>query len=149
MSQRGVALDHAASHLHGLVGGVVEHLDLQFFPRIFEPADRVDQAIDDVLLVEDGQLHGDARQTSSRNDPGFRDLVLAVLVIKVDQPVAVHSVNRQQDQHDEIGNQQRQVEGVGLIQALKGLVQKMLAKVRPQALGGKNQGQGQRGQPKK
>ena len=56
--------------------------------------------------------------------------VLAVLVIEIDELVAVHSVKRQQDQHDEVRNQQRQVKGVGLIEALESRVEEM----RPQVM---------------
>ena len=77
---------------------------------------------------------------------GFRRLVLLVLVIKIDQPVAVRTVGRQDDQHDEIGNQQRQIKRIDLVKTLESFVEKMLAKVRSQALGGKDQDQGQRGE---
>ena len=62
MSERGVALDQAASDFDGLVGRVVEQLDVELVFRIVEAADGVEQAVDHVLLVEDRQLHGDARQ---------------------------------------------------------------------------------------
>src|SRR5260370_33236101 len=75
----------------------------------------------------------------------FRRLVLFVLVIKIDHPVAVRAVRRQDDQDDEIGNQQRQIKGIDLVKALESLVQKMLAKIGHQALGGEDQDQGQRG----
>ena len=58
------------------------------------------------------------------------DLVLAMLVIQIDQLVAVHSVKRQQDQHDEVGNQQHHVEGVGVIQAAECGIEEM----RPQVM---------------
>jgi len=41
----------------------------------------------------------------------------------------VHAVRRQQNQDDEIGDEQRKVEGIGVIQALKRLVEEMLAQV--------------------
>ena len=47
------------------------------------------------------------------------DLVLAVLVVEIDQLIAMHSVKRQRDQHDEVRNQQRQIEGVRLIQTFE------------------------------
>lgn len=43
-----------------LVGGVVQDLDLEVGGWVGEPAGRVDEALDDVLLVVDGELHGDA-----------------------------------------------------------------------------------------
>ena len=38
----------------GLVGGVVEHLDLEPVERVVDGADRVDQPIDDVLSLNIG-----------------------------------------------------------------------------------------------
>jgi len=64
-----------------------------------------------------------------------------VLVIEVNQNVAVHSVTRKQDQHDEVGNQQRAIECVRVVEALKSLVQQMLAEIGPNALGGSPCGQ--------
>ena len=115
VSERSVAFDNGARDLDGFVGGIVEHLDLQLLARIIHLADAVDQAIDDVLFIEDGKLNGDARQFGEVRFR-FRDLVLAVLVIKIDQLIAMHSVERQRDQHDEVRNQQRHVEGVGVIE---------------------------------
>ena len=43
----------------GLVGGVVEDLDLEAGARVREPAGRVDEPLCDVLLVVDGELDGD------------------------------------------------------------------------------------------
>ena len=44
----------------GLVGGVVEDLDLEAGARVREPAGGVDEPLGDVLLVVDGELDGDA-----------------------------------------------------------------------------------------
>ena len=60
MAERGVAVDDAAGHFLGFVGGVVENLDFELLARIFNGADGFDQPVDDKLLVEDGQLDGDA-----------------------------------------------------------------------------------------
>ena len=129
VSERGVALDHGARNLDGLVGGIVEHLDLQLIARILDLADAIHQPVDDVLLIENRQLNGDARQFGEARFR-FGDLILAVLVIEIDELVAVHSVERQQDQHDEIRNQQRHVEGVGVIQA----AERGVEEVRPQVV---------------
>jgi hypothetical protein len=45
----------------------------------------------------------------------------------------MNAVGGQKDQDDEVGNQQRQVKGVGLVDALKGPVEKMGAEVLPDA----------------
>ena len=89
VSERGVAFDHAARHLDGLIGGIVEYLDLQLLARIIDLADALHQPVDDVLLIEDGELNGDARQLGEVRRR-VRHLVLAVLVIEVDELIAVH-----------------------------------------------------------
>lgn len=43
-----------------LVGGVVQYLDLEVGGGVGEPARRVDEPLGDMLLVVDGELHGDA-----------------------------------------------------------------------------------------
>ena len=129
----GVALHHCPRHFHGFVGGIVEHLDFQLFARIFHLADALHQPVDNVLLVENRQLNGDPGQFGEvRCRVG--DFVLAVLVVQVNQLIAVHAVKRQQHQHDEIRNQQRHIEGVGVVKALKRRVQKMRPHVMAQAM---------------
>lgn len=53
------------------VGGVVEDLDLEVRPRVGKPAGRIDEAFDDVLLVEDGELHGDVGRGGVRRIRGL------------------------------------------------------------------------------
>ena len=55
----GVALDDGAGNLGGLVGGVVEDLDFKAVAGVVEAAAGFEQAMDDELLVEDGELDGD------------------------------------------------------------------------------------------
>ena len=62
VAESGIARDDGGSDLLGFVGGVVEDLDFQLVARVFHGADGFDEAIDHKLLIEDGQLHGDARQ---------------------------------------------------------------------------------------
>src|SRR6266852_19421 len=146
MSKRGVAIHQNACHLDGLVGRVVQQLDVELFSRIVEPAHGVEEPVHHILLVKDRQLYGDARQIIELEmSRWFRRLVLLVLVIKIDHPVAVRAIRSQDDQDDEIGDQQRQIKGIDLVKPLKSFVQKMLAKVGHQAFGGEDQGQGLRG----
>ena len=105
------ALHRVAAHgelgdLPGLVGRVVEHLDLEQLARVFDLADRVDQPIDDVHLVVERELDGDDRKRIER---GLR-LRLLVLVLHVDvhQVVPVPSVNSEDEENEEIrGEYQR------------------------------------------
>ena len=93
----------------GFVGRVVEHLDFELFARVLHGADGLDEAVDDELLVEDGQLHGDAGQlVEVAGRVGV--VVLAVLEVEVAQRVAVDAVDGQHDHDREIGEQQRRVE---------------------------------------
>ena len=54
----------------GFVGGVVEELDLEAVARIVEAAAGVDEAVDDELLVVDGELDGDEGELSSAKRAG-------------------------------------------------------------------------------
>ena len=58
-----------------------------------------------------------------------------MLVVQIHQDVAVRPVTGQQNEDDEIRNQQRDVEGIRVIDPTKGGIQKMLADVGPNPLG--------------
>jgi hypothetical protein len=133
VADRGVTLDQVAHHLDGLVRRVVEHLHVQLVLGIFQTADAVEQAVGHVLFVEDRKLHRDARQIFEAGGRLDRAL-LPVLVVKINQYVAMQTVGRQQDQNHEVGNQQCEVESVGMIEALEGPIQEMLLNVRTNAL---------------
>ena len=128
VAHRRVTLHHRARDLHSFVGGVVEHLDFQLFARIFHLADALHQPVDNVLLVENRQLNGDPGQLGEVR-LWLRNFILAVLVVQVNQPIAVHAIQRQQHQDQEVRNQQRHVESVGMIKALKCGIQKMRSQV--------------------
>ena len=49
------------SQLGRPIGGIVQDLDLQPIPRIIQRGRGVNQPLDDVLFIEDRQLHRDAR----------------------------------------------------------------------------------------
>jgi len=54
----------------------------------------------------------------------------------------VHAVSREKNQHNEIGNEQFQIEGVNVVDAAERFVQKMLLDIATNALGaGKRGGQ--------
>ncbi len=130
-----VVIDQPARHRNGFIGRIVEHLNVELLQRIVQAANRIQQPLDHELLVEDWELDGDAWQFRKMRGR-FGRAILLVLVIEINQDVAMRAIRRQQDQHDEIRNQQRRVEGVGVIEALKSLVEKMLANVLPDPLRG-------------
>ena len=135
IAQGRIPLDDAAGDLDGLVSGVVKELDIELFTRVIEAADRIQQSLDDVLLVEDRQLHSDARQFFEVRGWLGR-LILLVLVIKIDEPVAMASVGGEDDEDDKVRDQQRKVKGIDLIESLESLVEKVLAEIGAQAFGG-------------
>ena len=141
IAQGRIAFDQSASHVDSFVSGIVEHLDVELILGIFELADRFQQAIDHVLFVEDGQLHRDPRQVFKIGGRVGR-AVFPMLVIEIHQDIAMRSVTSQQNQHNEIRDQQRNVERVGVVESAKRRVEKMLADVRHDAaLGGSRCGQ--------
>ena len=56
-----VLLDKLADDFHGLIRGIVEHLDLQLLFRIDHRTGGIDQATDHIDLVVDGELDRDHR----------------------------------------------------------------------------------------
>ena len=122
----------------GFVGGVVEDLDFETVARVIEAADGFDEALDDELLVEDGELDGDEGELAfgkarGRLAPlgGF----LLVPHVEPDELVAMDSVEGEDDHDDEVGNQHRRVEGVPMVEAFEGLVEVVGAEVVTEALG--------------
>ena len=87
-----IKLHHAAwATSYRAVGGVVQYLDLQLVGGIIQIAAGLDQPVDDELLVEDGELQGDAgKLCEMRRRLSHR--VLPVLVVAVDQLVAMDAV---------------------------------------------------------
>ena len=117
---RSVAFDAGTGDVARFVGGIIEDLDAQQFARIVEQRDGVDEALDDVAFVEDGELYsnlwpvGDSRRWS-RN-------IFTVSVVFVEQDVAVQAIRCEDEEHDKVGNHHRKIEGVGMIDAAEGAV---------------------------
>ena len=130
--QRGVAFHKSARRPHSFVGGIVQHLNIRFLSWVIQPAHGVQQAIHHILLVENWKLNRNPRQIG-KICWRISGAILFVLVVEVEESVAVHTVRRQQHEHHEIGDQQRQVESVGVVEALKSSVKEVLAGVLPDA----------------
>ena len=112
-----VALDAAARDFARLVGGIVEHLNIQFVARIIELRDAIDQPLDHVAFVVDGKLYGNLGPLDGHRR--HRRHAMAIAIIIVDQHVAVDSVGRQDHQHQKIRNHDGEIERVGLVEAAK------------------------------
>lgn len=116
-----VAGDDGGGNLLGFIGGVVEDLDLQLVLGVVHGADGFDEAIDDELLIEYGELDGDPRQFVE--EAGWcAGGILAVLEVEVAECVAMDAIDGEQDHYGEIGQEDGGVEGVPVIEVLEGLV---------------------------
>ena len=70
MAEGRIALDDGFGNYFGFVRGVVEDLDFEPVAGIVELTDGIDEAIDDKLLVEDGELDGDAGELLESGEVG-------------------------------------------------------------------------------
>jgi hypothetical protein len=86
-------------------------------------------------------LHGDTGQIFKPGS-GLGGAVLAVLVVEVDQNVAMRAVSGQKNEDDEIGNQQGEVESVGVIEAAERGVEEVIAEVAGNASGSEQRERG-------
>jgi len=83
---------HGAGYVDGLVGGVVEELDLEAVAGVVEAAAGVEEAVDDELLVKDGELDGDEGEVLLGEGEGRLrgvGLFAPVAVVEPDELVAV------------------------------------------------------------
>ena len=103
MPQRRVALHHRLRHGHGLVGRIVQQLDIELVLGIIDLADRLHQPVHHVLLVVNRELDGHARQLGKAAGR-LVSPVLPVFVIHVNQDVAVNSVGRENDENGKVRN---------------------------------------------
>src|ERR1700722_3502120 len=86
-----IVIDQSACHGNRFIGRVVEHLNVQFFRRIFQAADRVQQALDHELFVEDWKLNGDTRQVGKMCGRICGPIFL-VLVIEINQNITMSAI---------------------------------------------------------
>ena len=100
---RRVAANRQFGDFRRLVGRIVEHLNLEEFPRIVHLADGVDQPIGDVHLVKDWQLDCDRRQHRLAAAAAWRPVL--VFHVKIDKVVAVPSVDRQNAEDEEVNDE--------------------------------------------
>jgi hypothetical protein len=106
------ALGGEAAHgqlgdLPRLVGRIVEHLNLEPVLRVVQRADRLDQPVDDVHLVEDGELN---RNDGQRVGQGQRlRNVVPVLHVQINKVVPMPAVDSQDDQDEKIGGENQRL----------------------------------------
>ncbi len=134
----GMAVNAGFGDFAGFVGGIVEDLNVEKFARVVEARNSFDKALDDIALVENGKLNGDARPLFYfRRRAGN---VLAVLIVVVDKPVAMKTVAGEDDEDDEVGNHHSKVEGVGVVDAGESAISELVPIAAQATLGKKEKG---------
>ena len=118
-----VFLAKGFGELMAVVGGIVEHLNLQKFARILDLDGFVDQPLQHVALVIKRQLDRDPGQLVE-TDGRFADRILPVLEIGANGLESMEPVNRQQRKNAEVGDQYRPVEPGKLVDAGESVVEK-------------------------
>src|SRR5437667_357365 len=94
---RGLGDDRA-----GVVGGVVEDLDLEAVARVVEGADSLEQPARDVALVVEGKLHGHGRPLGRWiGSHRFPDAP-AVPPVDREQEIGVQAVEKERDDRGEV-----------------------------------------------
>jgi hypothetical protein len=136
-----VVFHQTARDSDGLVGRVVQDLNVEFVQRVLQAADGIQQPLYHELLIEDRKLYRHPGQLF-KSLRWFSRTVFSVLVIEVYQHIAVHAVRCQQNQDNEVGNQQRRIERIGVIEALEGLVKKVLPEILTEAARDCKEGKG-------
>src|SRR6266568_439962 len=87
-------------NLAGLIGRIVQHLDLEKLPRIVQFAHGTEQTLSHVNLVKDWQLHCHFWQ--SFKITSWDRCALPVFEIQIDDEVAMDTVRREADEHTQI-----------------------------------------------
>jgi hypothetical protein len=117
---------------HCLIRRIVEDLNVEFVQRIVKLANGFQQSFDDELLVKNRKLDGYARQFG-KPIRRFGSTVFLVLIIKIDQQIAVSAVRGEQDQDYEIRDKKSEIESVDLVKPFESGIEKMLTNVLPNA----------------
>src|SRR5437667_12370198 len=135
-----ISVDHAAGNRLSFVCGIIEHLDIEFLKRVIQSADGVQQPLDYKPFIKNRELDRnprELRELATRLDR----VVLLVLVIEIDQYVALDAVRGKQDENHKRRHQQGQIEGVGVIKLLESPIEKMLPNVLRESARGHKRGE--------
>ncbi len=87
-----------------MIGGVVEHLDLEEVARVIDGAGGGDDALGDAALVEHGELNGDARESGGEELRFGRGVGggIAAMEESPDHVIAVQAVDADDRDHGEV-----------------------------------------------
>src|SRR2546423_2032779 len=100
-------LGTGGGNLPCVIGGIVQHLDLQQVPRVIEFADGAQQSLNHVHFIEDRQLH---RHFWQLIEPaGGLETAIPVLQKQVNNEITVNAIGGQPEEHTEVTNGPDQV----------------------------------------
>ncbi len=116
-----IILHQAPGEGMGIVGGIVQHLDLEQLARIIDFGGFLKQALHHVTLVVNRKLHGHARKGFEAAG-GLAGEALAMLHVPADHGVAMQTVAGQHHENAEVRDQHRPVEQRQVMNALKSVV---------------------------
>ena len=131
-SPGGVAIDAGAGDIAGLIGGIVEHLNVEEFARIIELRNGIDQALNHVALIEDGKLYSNLWPARDGWRRGWN--IFAIGVVIVEELVTMHAIGGQHEKNKEIGNHHGHVESIGMIDAAESAVGELVPVIAKRAL---------------
>jgi hypothetical protein len=118
----GIALDSLPRYFGCLIRRIVQHLNFEPIPRIIQFANRVNQPVDDKLLIEDRQLDcNEWKLTFGEPHRRLTPLRRIFLVLEVEpyQLIPMDPVERQDNHDDEIGDQHGCIERIPSIETME------------------------------
>ena len=87
-------------NIAGIVGRIIEYLDLEQLARIIELADRAQKAFDHVNFVKNRELNGHFRQLLKV--AGRHGRALTVFQEEIDDEIPMNAIGRQAHKHGEV-----------------------------------------------
>lgn len=106
----------------GIVGGIVEDLNLQQIARVFNFHHFVDEALQNIALVIEGKLNGDGRQLL-KAQPRFGNRLFSMFEIGSNHLEPVHPIDRKDAEKSKIRNENRPVEPTQVVNTGEGIVE--------------------------
>lgn len=96
------AINTGPADVHGLVGGIIEQLDLDFVLRVIKSGNRIEQAVHDVHFIEDRKLHGHQRQIIEF--AGWARAVADVLEVEENDRQAVGTIAGKAEKDEDVAD---------------------------------------------
>ena len=111
-----IASDQTRGQRGGLVGGIVQDLNLEAILWVIQTPYHVNEPLDDIGLVVDRDLHRDARPLLGVRMPGLPDRRIALehpvagAVMQHNHPIAIQAKQQEKDSGDHMESPQQSVQ---------------------------------------